>query len=67
MLSKASGIKAANFMIDKYQDAFTKTESIPHIPVINKKNLVKLEINLKILNFFIFRNFFQEKILQKKN
>ena len=34
MLSKASGIKAANFMIDKYQDAFNKEECIPHISVI---------------------------------
>jgi hypothetical protein len=33
-LAKASGIKAARFMIEKYPDAFFKDDCVPHVSVI---------------------------------
>jgi hypothetical protein len=33
LLSKAAGIKAAQFMIQKYPEGFMKDDCAPHIPV----------------------------------
>lgn len=35
LLSKASGIKAARFMIEKYPQGFMKDDCVPRISVIN--------------------------------
>lgn len=34
LLSKASGIKAARYMIEKYPQAFMKDDCVPHVSVL---------------------------------
>jgi hypothetical protein len=53
-----SGIKAAQFMMEKYPQAFMKDDCVPHVPVRYIYSLFKIELRLlfKLIDLELFSN-----------